>query len=66
MKRIAVLGSTGSIGTQCLDVAARLTDRIQVIALAARRDHERLWQQAQHFGVRHVALARRAGCYCPA
>jgi len=57
MKRIAVLGSTGSIGTQCLDVAARLTDRIRVIALAAHRDHERLWQQAHQFGVRHVALA---------
>lgn len=57
MKRITVLGSTGSIGTQCLDVAARLTDRIQVVALAAHRDHERLWQQARRFGVRHVALA---------
>jgi len=57
MKRIAVLGSTGSIGTQCLDVVARLTDRIRVIALAAHRDHERLWQQAHQFGVRHVALA---------
>lgn len=56
MKRIAVLGSTGSIGTQCLDVVARLPDRLQVVALAAHQHHERLWQQAQHFGVRHVAL----------
>lgn len=56
MKRIAVLGSTGSIGTQCLDVAERLRDRIQVVALAAHRDHERLHQQAQRFGVKHVAL----------
>lgn len=60
MKRIAVLGSTGSIGTQCLDVAARLPDRIQVVALAAHHDHERLWQQAQRFGVRQVALVDEA------
>lgn len=56
MKRIAVLGSTGSIGTQCLDVSARLPDRIQVVALAAHRDHANLWQQAQQFGVTQVAL----------
>lgn len=56
MKRIAVLGSTGSIGTQCLDVAERLPDRIRVVALAAHRDHTKLHQQAQRFGVRHVAL----------
>ncbi len=56
MKRIAVLGSTGSIGTQCLDVAERLRDRIQVVALAAHRDHEKLHQQARRFGVKHVAL----------
>lgn len=35
MNRIAVLGSTGSIGTQTLEVARRLPDRIQVVALAA-------------------------------
>ncbi|GIV17737.1 MAG: 1-deoxy-D-xylulose 5-phosphate reductoisomerase [Armatimonadota bacterium] len=60
MKRIAVLGSTGSIGTQCLDVAARLPERIQVVALAAHRDHERLWRQAQQFGVQHIALVDEA------
>ncbi len=56
MKRIAVLGSTGSIGTQCLDVAERLRDCIQVVALAAHRDHAKLHEQAQRFGVRHIAL----------
>lgn len=63
MKRIAVLGSTGSIGTQCLDVAERLRDRIQVVALAAHRDHERLHQQAQRFGVKHVALVDSASAH---
>jgi len=56
MKRIAVLGSTGSIGTQCLDVAARLPDRIQVVALAAHRDYQKIEEQAQRFHVRQVAL----------
>lgn len=56
MKRLAVLGSTGSIGTQCLDVALRLPDRVQVVALAAQRDHAKLWQQAKQFGVTKVAL----------
>lgn len=56
MKRIAVLGSTGSIGTQCLDVSERLPNRIHVVALAAYRDHEKLRQQAHRFGVTRVAL----------
>lgn len=60
MKRIAVLGSTGSIGTQCLDVSARLPDRIQVVALAAHHDHAKLHQQAQRFGVTQVALVDEA------
>lgn len=56
MKRIAVLGSTGSIGTQCLDVAERLPDRIRVVALAAHREHAKLREQAHRFGVTQVAL----------
>ncbi|MCK4513509.1 1-deoxy-D-xylulose-5-phosphate reductoisomerase, partial [bacterium] len=34
MKRVAVLGSTGSIGTKTLEVARHLGDRIRVVALA--------------------------------
>ena len=60
MKRIAVLGSTGSIGTQCLDVAVRLPERIRVAALAAHRDHIKLHEQAQRFGVTQVALVDQA------
>jgi 1-deoxy-D-xylulose-5-phosphate reductoisomerase len=35
MKRIALLGSTGSIGTQTLDVVLKHPDRFRVVALAA-------------------------------
>ncbi len=45
MKRLAILGSTGSIGTATLDVAARFPEKFSVVALAAGRNVERLAQQ---------------------
>ncbi len=47
MKRIALLGSTGSIGTQTLDVAARFPERLAVVALAAGRSVELLIRQCR-------------------
>ncbi len=47
MKRIALLGSTGSIGTQTLDVLARFPDRLRCVALAAGRNVELLVQQVK-------------------
>src|SRR3954467_15145908 len=44
--RIAILGSTGSIGTQTLDVVSHLEGRFHVVALAAGRDRETLLKQA--------------------
>ena len=45
MMRLAVLGSTGSIGTNTLDVAARHPDRVQVVALSAHARVDELVQQ---------------------
>ena len=56
MKRIVVLGSTGSIGTQTLDVVRRHPDKLQVVALAAGTRAEELLAQAREFGVRHLAV----------
>ena len=56
MKRIVVLGSTGSIGTQTLDVARRHADKLEVVALAAGTRAEELLAQAREFGVRHLAV----------
>jgi 1-deoxy-D-xylulose-5-phosphate reductoisomerase len=56
--RIAILGSTGSIGTQALDVAAAHPDRFQVVALAAGKQSEKLREQAQAFGAQVTADAR--------
>jgi len=49
MIRITLLGSTGSIGQQCLDLAARLPDRIKVVGLGAGSNIELLAEQAKAF-----------------
>ncbi|MEI7700325.1 MAG: 1-deoxy-D-xylulose-5-phosphate reductoisomerase [Planctomycetia bacterium] len=46
---IALLGSTGSIGTSCLDVARQHSDRVRVAGLAAHKSVERLCQQVSEF-----------------
>ncbi|MGZ3526843.1 MAG: 1-deoxy-D-xylulose-5-phosphate reductoisomerase [Vulcanimicrobiaceae bacterium] len=56
-KRVAILGSTGSIGTQALDVIARHPDRFEVVGLAAGKRVDDVREQAQRFGVRTVASA---------
>jgi len=50
-RKIVLLGSTGSVGTQALDVIRQHRDRYRVIALAAGRNNELLVQQAEEFGV---------------
>ena len=59
-KRIVVLGSTGSIGAQTLDVARRHADKLEVVGLAAGRRAEELLSQAREFGVRCLAWATSA------
>ncbi|WP_251453111.1 1-deoxy-D-xylulose-5-phosphate reductoisomerase [Microbacterium sp. Marseille-Q6648] len=56
MRRILVLGSTGSIGTQALDVIRANPRRFEVVGLAAGRDRSGLDAQAAEFGVEHTAL----------
>jgi 1-deoxy-D-xylulose-5-phosphate reductoisomerase len=55
-KRIAILGSTGSIGRQTLEVAAWHPDRFEVVALAARSDAPLFRQQVEQFTPRLAAL----------
>jgi 1-deoxy-D-xylulose-5-phosphate reductoisomerase len=56
-KRVAILGSTGSIGTQALDVIARHPQRFEVVALAAGRNTELLARQVATF---HPSIATTA------
>jgi 1-deoxy-D-xylulose-5-phosphate reductoisomerase len=56
-RRIAILGSTGSIGWQALDVVERSGGALSVVALSASTSWESLVEQARRHGVRRVALA---------
>jgi len=56
VRRIVILGSTGSIGTQALDVV-RDSDELEVIGLAAATSWEPLIEQAERHGVRRIALS---------
>ncbi|MBW7927458.1 MAG: hypothetical protein H3C58_05075, partial [Fimbriimonadaceae bacterium] len=58
--RLAVLGSTGSIGTQTLDVVRHHPDRLRVVALAAGSNARGLREQADEFGVGRLALCDEA------
>jgi 1-deoxy-D-xylulose-5-phosphate reductoisomerase len=57
VKRIAILGSTGSIGTSALSVVASHSDRLEVVALAAGRNADTLAAQARQYRPKVVALA---------
>ncbi len=57
MKRIVLLGATGSIGASTLRVVEAHPDRFQVVGLAAGRDGEKLLALAKAFNVKHLALA---------
>ena len=56
-QRLAVLGSTGSIGTNTLDVVARHPDRFDVVALTAATQVDAMLAQCEQFRPRVVAMA---------
>jgi 1-deoxy-D-xylulose-5-phosphate reductoisomerase len=56
---LAILGSTGSVGINTLDVAARHPGRFRVFALAANRDADKLFAQCVEFEPKLAALADR-------
>jgi 1-deoxy-D-xylulose-5-phosphate reductoisomerase len=57
MKRLLILGATGSIGTQALDVVGRDPDAFELVGLSADSGWEPLLRQAREHGVRRIALA---------
>ena len=60
MKKIALIGSTGSIGRQAVEVVLRYPDRFRIVALAANTDARRLAEQAARLQPR-LAVLRREG-----
>jgi 1-deoxy-D-xylulose-5-phosphate reductoisomerase len=57
-----VLGSTGSIGTSCLDVIAFLTDRLEVAGLSAHTSSDALVDQAARFHPRWITVTDLEAC----
>jgi len=57
MKRIAILGSTGSIGRSTLSVAESYPDRFQIVTLAAGSNVDSAFQQAQRWTPRVISMA---------
>lgn len=60
MRRVIILGSTGSIGTQALEVIAANPDRFEVVGLAAGANVELLEKQKSAFGVTNAVLGAAA------
>ena len=58
--RLAVLGCSGSIGTQTLDVCRQHPDRVEVVALSVNSSTDRLVSAAREFSVRHVAVSSKS------
>jgi 1-deoxy-D-xylulose-5-phosphate reductoisomerase len=54
---VALLGSTGSIGRQTIDVALRHPDMVRIVSLAANRNTAGLLEQARALGVTRCAIA---------
>ena len=49
MKKISILGSTGSVGTQCLDIISEFKDQFEVISLTASKNEDKLKEQLRTF-----------------
>jgi 1-deoxy-D-xylulose-5-phosphate reductoisomerase len=69
VKRVSVLGSTGSIGRQTLDVIRDCSDQFEAVALTAFKNTDALKRQAEEFGVKSIAVmdegaGRRSGVPC--
>jgi 1-deoxy-D-xylulose-5-phosphate reductoisomerase len=60
MKRVAILGSTGSIGCSALSVVEAYPDRLEVVGLAAGENTERFAEQVRRFRPRAVSLSSGA------
>lgn len=57
-RKISILGSTGSIGRQALEVIEKLEDKFEIIALAAGNNIELLNEQIQRFKPRYAICFR--------
>ena len=61
MLGLAILGSTGSIGTQCLDLVDRFPEQLRVVSIAAGHAVDVLCEQVRRYQPRMVSCATREG-----
>jgi 1-deoxy-D-xylulose-5-phosphate reductoisomerase len=61
MKKIVILGATGSLGIQMLKVLEKYQDRAKVIGISAKRNFNLLRAQAKQYGVENTVLASEGG-----
>ncbi len=61
MKKIAILGSTGSIGTQALEVIKVLKEKFEVVALAAGNRVDEIKEQAKDFSPEYISVKSDKG-----
>jgi 1-deoxy-D-xylulose-5-phosphate reductoisomerase len=59
-RRVVILGSTGSIGRQAIEVVTAHPDRFQLVGLVAGTDRGSLEQQASELGIEHTGLGEEA------
>ena len=59
-KKISILGSTGSIGTQALEVLEKLSDKFEIISLTAGSNVEKLNEQIAKFHPKYVCVSGNA------
>ena len=62
MKKISILGSTGSIGKQTLDVVREHKDKFEVIAISANSSVDLLLKQIKEFTPKYVAVYNEKSC----
>ena len=59
MKKIAILGSTGSIGKQTLDIIRKNKKNFKIILLTANKNHNLLSKQIKEFKVKNVIITNK-------
>ena len=55
-KRIAILGSTGSIGTSLLNIISKDRNNFEIVLLSAQKNYKKLFHQAKKFNVKNIVL----------
>ena len=57
MKKIAILGSTGSVGKQTIDIIRKNKQKFKILLLTANKNHNLLSKQIKEFNVKNVIVS---------